>query len=203
MPARHEVRDDRRLPGVRRQGRRASMTAPRRRSPACARSWCWTISSRWSAITCGRRRRAWTRSTSTWNEGPNARSISAERIWDDCAGASSRTAWSRRPWATSPKGARPAATRSRRRLSSCRSSPTPRWSRSTAPCTCAPDACEIWTGTQVMTRVRRRMAAKATGLPAREGHRPQPPARRRLRPPAGAGHGRGSGARSPSRSTAR
>ena len=33
------------------------------KSRACGRSSCWTIWSRWSATTCGRRRRASTRST--------------------------------------------------------------------------------------------------------------------------------------------
>ena len=57
MLARHEVRDGGGMPGVRRQGRARSTTAPRGRSRACGRSSCSTIWSPWSAITCGRRRK--------------------------------------------------------------------------------------------------------------------------------------------------
>ena len=39
-------------------GSRRSTTAPPKQSRACRRSWCSTISSPWSAITCGRPRRA-------------------------------------------------------------------------------------------------------------------------------------------------
>ena len=42
-----------------------------------------------------------------------------------------------------------------------------------------PDSCEIWIGTQVMTRVQLE-AAKAAGLSGREGGRQQPSARRRF-----------------------
>ena len=47
--------------GVRRQGRARSTTALPRKFPACGRSSCSTIWSPWSAITCGRPRKASTR----------------------------------------------------------------------------------------------------------------------------------------------
>ena len=54
---------------------------------------------------------------------------------------------------------------------------------------CHAEACEIWTGTQVMTRVQK-FAAEAAGPADRQSHRAQSSAWRRLRPPAGSGHGR-------------
>ena len=70
--ARHEVRDARGMSRCSAARSARSTTAPPRRFPACGRSSCSTIWSRSSAITCGPPRRASTRSTSTWDEGPNA-----------------------------------------------------------------------------------------------------------------------------------
>ena len=59
--------------------------------PACARSSCSTIWSRWSAITCGPPRRA-SRRSNHWDEGPNAK-LSSNDIWEAiCAPRAKRTA---------------------------------------------------------------------------------------------------------------
>ena len=124
--ARHEVRDPRGLSGVRRQGRARSTTARPRKCPACSRSSCSTTWSPWSAITCGRPRRASTRSRST---GTKARTPTSVRTISggSCAPPARRTARSPDPKATSPR-ALPPATGWRRRTS-CRSWRTRRWSR--------------------------------------------------------------------------
>ena len=85
--ARHEVRDPRRQ--LRCSAARSAGRRQRREEdcPACARSSCSTISSPWSAITCGPPRRASRRSTITWDDGANA-TISSSEIWQDLRAAS-------------------------------------------------------------------------------------------------------------------
>ena len=56
-----------------------------------------------------------------------------------------------------------------------------------------PGACEIWTGTQVQTACAG-IRGQGRGRADRQGDGPQPLHRRRLRPPARAGHGRERGA---------
>ena len=94
------------------------------------------------------------------------------------------------PAASSPRqegdrgaGDRRGGGEARRSLPTRRSWPMRRWSRSTAPSHVRPDGVEVWCGTQVPGRAQDE-AAKAAGLPTRQGHDPQPHDRRRLRPPA-------------------
>ena len=63
-----------------------------------------------------------------------------------------------------------------------------------------PGACEVWTGTQVMSRAQSN-AAKAAGLPVEKVTVNNHLHRRRLRPQARAGHGGRARCASPSRST--
>ena len=97
--------------------------------------------------------------------------------WDLGAGASLDTAAMRAEYRTlaakdglkaaaagrrEPRRSPPRRRRSRPSTTSP-SSPTRRWSRSTAPCEIGPDACDVWTGTQFQTGDQG-TAAKITGL---------------------------------------
>src|SRR3954454_19452961 len=97
------------------------------------------------------------RSSGTRDRTPS----SARRISGSiCAPPVRKTAWSRNRSATSPRGSQ-AATGSRRAspfLAHASMEPI------NATVHVRPDACEIWTGTQIMTRVQSE-AAKAAGLP--------------------------------------
>ena len=64
---------------------------------------------------------------STWNEGPNAQRQLEGHLAGSARGERKGRRWSQSPRATSPRALRPA--RSSRRLTSCRFSPTRRWSR--------------------------------------------------------------------------
>ena len=100
--------------------------APPKNSRACARSSCSTIWSRWSAITCGRRRKASTRSPST---GTRVRTRTSTRTTSGtiCARPAKRTASSPNRSATSPRAWRRATGSTP--PTSCRFWRTPRWSR--------------------------------------------------------------------------
>ena len=132
-----------------------------RKSRACGRSWCWTIWSRWSAITCGRPRRASRRSRSPGTRAPNAR-LSSKDIWQDLRAASEKDGVVAKSEGDVAKGlAAGEKYEARYEL--------PFLAHATMePMNCTvhfkPDACEIWTGTQVMARVQSE-AAKAAGLP--------------------------------------
>ena len=114
-------------PGVRRQGRQGRRQRGQDRFPACARSSCSTISSRWSAITCGRPSRASRRSSSTWDEGPNAK-ISSNDIWQRSA-RGQRKGRRRRQVRRRCRQGRSRRASGSTRHTSCRFSRTRRWSR--------------------------------------------------------------------------
>ena len=158
--ARNEVRD--RSPHVRSSAARSLMstTARRRKFPACGRSSCSTIWSPSSAITCGPPRKASTRSSSP---GTKARTRSSARTTSGriCAPRAKRTASSPSPGDIAKglsQGDRLEAAYELPFLAHATMEPM--------NCTVhlTPGACEIWTGTQVMTRVQS-TAAKAAGLP--------------------------------------
>ncbi len=97
-----------------------------------------------------------------WNEGPNAK-ISTKDIWDDLRKASEKDGAVAKSDRRHRQGRLRAATSSRRAyelpfLAHASMEPI------NATVHVRPDACEIWTGTQIMTRVQSE-AAKAAGLP--------------------------------------
>jgi isoquinoline 1-oxidoreductase subunit beta len=98
----------------------------------------------------------------TWDEGPNAR-ISSKDIWDDLRAASDRDGVVVKSTGDIAKGL---ATGDKLEASY----ELPFLAHATMePLNCTvhlqPDSCEIWTGTQIMTRVQSSVA-KAAGLPA-------------------------------------
>ena len=127
----HEVRHARaaaRCSAARSAGRRQRR---RRKSRACARSSCSTIWSPWSATTCGPPRRASTRSNRLERRAERRRS--PERYLGRLRAASEKDGAVAKSVGDIAKGARRG--RQVEATSSCRSSRTRRWSRSTAPCT--------------------------------------------------------------------
>ena len=138
-----------------------STTAPRRPFPACDRSSCWTIWSRWSAITCGRPSKGLDALDVTWDEGPNAKVSSAD-IWNDLRAASKKDGVVAKSVGDVAKGSGAGrAGRGEYEL--------PFLAHATMePMNCTvhvtPGACEVWIGTQVMARVPVH-AAQAAGLP--------------------------------------
>jgi isoquinoline 1-oxidoreductase subunit beta len=96
-----------------------------------------------------------------WDEGPNAR-VSSKQIWDDLRAASEKegaVAESRGDIAKGlATGDKLEAAYELPFLAHATMEPV------NATVHCKPDSCEIWTGTQVMTRVQSE-AAKAAGLP--------------------------------------
>jgi hypothetical protein len=133
LPGR-EIRDARGVPRVRRQGRACRRQRGQSRFPACARSSCWTISWPSSAIICGPRRQGLGALVITWDEGPNA-SVDSAQVWKDIKAASEQEGAVAKAVGDAPRRSG-RATRSKR-ITSCRSSRTRPWSRSTAPCMCA------------------------------------------------------------------
>ena len=149
------------VPGVRRQGRARSTTAPPKKSRACGRSSCSTIWSPWSAITCGRPRKASTRWSSTGTKARTQR-VSSKDIWQELRAASEKDGAVAKSEGDIAKGLatgdRMDAAYELPFLAHATMEPI------NATVHFTPDSCEIWTGTQVMTRVQSE-AAKAAGLP--------------------------------------
>ena len=121
-----------------------------------------------------------------WDEGPNA-DVSSERY---LGGPARRKQKGRRGREIRRRCRQGPCRRARdsRPTTNCRSSRM----RPMEPMNCTvqltPGACEIWTGTQVMTRVQR-TAAQGGRASARESDRAQSSARRRFRPQARSRHG--------------
>ena len=181
----HEVRDAGAVSGVRRQGRQGRRQRGQRRFRACGRSSCSTISSRSSAITCGRPRRASMRSTST---GTKARTptLSSKDIWDDLRAASEKDGVVAKSDGDIAKGL---ATGDR--LEAAYELPF------LAHATMEPLNCTVHVKPDSLRDLGRHAGHGAGAVGGGEGRRPagregdraQPPARRRLRPPARARHG--------------
>ena len=125
----HEDRHRRRLPGLRRQARERRRQqgaggqgrAPGRASRRCGR--------RGRATTCGRPRRASRRSRSQWDDGPNAQAHDRRHRRSRLDTASQQDGVVARKRRRRRAGAWQAPPRRSRRSTSCRSSPTPPWSR--------------------------------------------------------------------------
>ena len=159
----HEVRDAGRLSGVRRQGRQGRRQRREENPGRAARSSCSTTWSPWSAITCGRPRRASRRSRSNGTRDRTPR-ISSKAIWEQSARGQRKGRRGRQDRsATSPR-----ALATRRKVRSVLRTAVPRACGDGAAerhgSRAKPDACEIWIGTQIVTRVQSE-AAKAAGLP--------------------------------------
>ena len=122
----------------------------------------------------------------TWDEGPNAK-ISSADIWNDLRAASKKDGVVAKSEGDIDKG----LTQGERFDADYE---LPLLAHATMePMNCTvrltSDACDIWTGTQVQTRVSG-ICGQGRGPADRQGDRQQPLPRRRLRPPARAGHGR-------------
>ena len=127
---------------------------------AYRRSSCWTIWSPWSAIICGPPRKVSKRSWCT-GTGPE-RAVNSKDIWDNLRAASESDGVVAKSRGDIAKGL---ATGDKFEASY----ELPFLAHATmepvnATVHLKPESCEIWTGTQVMTRVQSE-AAKAAGLP--------------------------------------
>ena len=161
------------------------MTPRPRQCPACSRFSRSTTSSPSSATTCGRPRRASTRSRSPGTRVRTRRSARAT-IWDDLRAASEKDGVVAKSVGDVVKGLSQGDRFDAEYEMPFLAHATMEPMNCTAQVT--PGGCEVWIGTQILTRVQQ-TAAQAAGLPRRQGDGAQSPARRRLRPPAGAGHG--------------
>ena len=127
----------------------------------------------------------------TWDEGPNAKINSAD-IWNDLRAASKKDGVVAKSEGDVEKGLDAGRTL-RCRLRAAVSRPCHAWSRMNCTVRLTPGACEIWTGTQVQSQGAG-IRGQGRGPPDRQSDGLQPLSRRRLRPPARAGHGRERGA---------
>ena len=130
-------------------------------SPVFAKLLCWTIWSLSSAITCGRPRQGLDALVITWDEGPNAQ-ISSNDIWEDLRAASRKNGVVAKSVGDVDKG----LTQGERFNGEYELPFLAHATMEPQNCTVSltPGACEIWTGTQVMTRVQS-AAAQAADLP--------------------------------------
>ena len=197
--SRDEVRDAGREPGIRRQGRLTSTTARPRPFPACGKSLCWTIWSPWSATTCGPPKKASTLSPSPGTKGRTRRSVRATS-GTDLRAASKKDGVVAKSIGDIAKGlSQGDKFEADYELPFLAHAPM-------EPMNCTvrltPGACEIWTGTQVMTRVQA-SRGESGRRSDRQSHRAQSSARRRFRPPARSGYGRRARCASPNMSTRR
>ena len=135
------------------------------RFPVCARSWCWTISWRSSAITCGPPSADSRRSRSRWNDGPNA-GVSTELIWSRLRSASVRDGAVAKEVGDVGKALGAGESSSEVIAADYEMPLLAHACMEPMNCTVhvTPTSAEVWIGTQVMERVHAAVA-KAAGLP--------------------------------------
>ena len=123
------------------------------RCPAYKRSSCSTTWWRWSAITCGRPSRAWRRSPSSGTRA-RTRPVSSDAIWRDLRAARPQSGVVAKTVGDVEKGARRGRA-IRGRLRAAVPGPRDHGADELHGAAEARVSCEVWLGTQIMTRVQR------------------------------------------------
>ena len=112
------------------------------------------------------------RAENDWDEGPNAK-INSTDIWNDLRAASEKDGVVAKSKATSPRACR-TGEKLRCRLRAAVPGPCADGADELHRSRLTPDACEIWTGTQIASGCSR-ICGQGRGSAGREGDRQQPP----------------------------